>query len=112
MLGLITAVGIVTFVAFDQPAGTKLWHFYTGTSIQSSVAVGAHGQIYFGTDSGKLYCFYGNGRGMWEYPTRDRIVGSPPLRRMARSISVLMTRISTRWPRKASSGGDFRRMVR
>ena len=77
MLGLITAVGIVTFVAFDQPAGTKLWHFYTGTSIQSSVAVGAHGQIYFGTDSGKLYCFYGNGRGMWEYPTRDRIVGSP-----------------------------------
>ena len=78
-LGLAVVVGVLTLVAFDQPAGTKLWHFYTGTSIQSSAAIGAHGQVYFGTDSGKLYCFYADGRGMWEYPTRDRIVASPAI---------------------------------
>lgn len=78
-LGLAVAVGVLSLVAFDQPAGTKLWHFYTGTSIQSSAAIGAHGQVYFGTDSGKLYCFYADGRGMWEYPTRDRIVASPAI---------------------------------
>jgi outer membrane protein assembly factor BamB len=79
MAGFGVALLVLTLSAFDQPPGTKVWDFYTGASIQSSVAIGHNGLIYFGTDTGKLYSFYEDGRGVWEYPTRDRIVASPAI---------------------------------
>lgn len=77
--GFALSIALFAFSAADQPAGTKVWDFYTGASIQSSPAIGQHGILYFGTDSGKLYSFYPDGRGIWEYPTGDRIVGSPAI---------------------------------
>lgn len=77
---LLAALLLLGFVsAFDQPAGTKLWEFYTGHPIQSSPALGADGSIYFGADNGKLYAFDPQGQGKWEFPTGDALVASPAL---------------------------------
>lgn len=75
---LLAALLLFGFVsAFDQPAGTKLWEFYTGQPIQSSPALGADGTVYFGADSGKLYAFDPQGNGKWEFSTGDALVASP-----------------------------------
>jgi len=77
---LAAAVGLLAFTsALDQPAGSKLWDFFTGTPIQSSPAVGADGTVYFGADNGKLYAFDPQGQGKWEFPTGDAIVASPAI---------------------------------
>lgn len=77
---LLAALLLFGFVsAFDQPAGTKLWEFYTGHPIQSSPALGADGTVYFGADNGKLYAFDAQGNGKWEFPTGDALVASPAL---------------------------------
>lgn len=77
---LLAALLLFGFVsAFDQPAGTKLWEFYTGHPIQSSPALGADGTVYFGADNGKLYAFDSQGNGKWEFPTGDALVASPAL---------------------------------
>jgi len=77
---LLAALLLFGFVsAFDQPAGTKLWEFYTGHPVQSSPALGADGTVYFGADNGKLYAFDPQGNGKWEFPTGDALVASPAL---------------------------------
>lgn len=77
---LLAALLLFGFVsAFDQPAGTKLWEFYTGQPIQSSPALGADGTIFFGADNGKLYAFDPQGNGKWEFPTGDALVASPAI---------------------------------
>jgi outer membrane protein assembly factor BamB len=77
---LLAALLLFGFVsAFDQPAGTKLWEFYTGQPIQSSPALGADGTVYFGADNGKLYAFDPQGNGKWEFPTGDALVASPAI---------------------------------
>lgn len=65
--------------AFDQPAGTKLWEFYTGHPIQSSPAIAADGTVFFGSDNGRLYAFDPLGNGKWEFPTGDAVVASPAI---------------------------------
>ena len=75
---LAAALVLLAFTsALDQPAGTKLWEFYTGHSIQSSPALGADGTVYFGADNGNLYAFDPQGSGKWEFPTGDALVASP-----------------------------------
>ncbi len=77
---LLAALLLLGFVsAFDQPAGTKLWEFYTGTPIQSSPGIGADGTVYFGADNGKLYAFDPLGSGKWEFPTGEALVSSPAI---------------------------------
>ncbi|KAF0170592.1 MAG: cell surface protein [Limisphaerales bacterium] len=75
LLAALLLFGLVS--AFDQPAGTKLWEFYTGHPIQSSPALGADGTVYFGADNGKLYAFDPQGNGKWEFPTGEALVASP-----------------------------------
>jgi outer membrane protein assembly factor BamB len=77
---LAAALGLLAFTsALDQPAGSKLWDFYTGSPVQSSPAVAADGTVYFGADSGKLYAFDPQGQGRWEFPAGDAIVASPAI---------------------------------
>lgn len=74
------ALGLLVLTsALDQPAGSKLWDFYTGSPVQSSPAVAADGTVYFGADSGKLYAFDPQGQGKWEFPAGDAIVASPAI---------------------------------
>lgn len=77
---LAAALGLLAFTsALDQPAGSRLWDFYTGTPVQSSPAVAPDGTVYFGADNGKLYAFDPQGQGKWEFPAGDAIVASPAI---------------------------------
>jgi len=61
----------------SQTPGTKKWEYLTGSSIESSPAIGADGTIYFGSSDNKLYALNPNGTKKWEFLTGYWVDSSP-----------------------------------
>jgi outer membrane protein assembly factor BamB len=53
------------------------WKFLTGDLVNSSVAIGAHSTIYFGSIDKNLYSLNSEGTLNWKYPTGGNIYSSP-----------------------------------
>ena len=66
------------FLCFGLVSGTKKWSVQTSNSIQSSVAIGSDGTLYFGSQDKNLYAMdSSSGAVKWKFTTGAPIYASP-----------------------------------
>jgi outer membrane protein assembly factor BamB len=65
--------------AINLNDGTEKWRFLANERIRSTPALDNHGNIYFGSAAGTLYCLDREGFPVWQYDTQSAIFSSPAI---------------------------------
>ncbi len=76
---LVFLLATPLFSATEPADGTLKWAFATGSWVHSSLAIGADGTIYAGSDDKKLYALKPGGIFKWVFSTGGDVVSSPAI---------------------------------
>lgn len=70
--------GVLYAIQDNGDSSEELWSFQTGGTIYSSPSIDSEGNVYVGSDDGKLYKI-NNGEKIWEFETEGTIFSSPAI---------------------------------